>query len=54
MTIGIRSALFNLAFWAWTAAVTLAALAVIWGPRRWTLRLGRAWGSGTMTLLSAI
>ena len=52
--IRLRSALFNMAFWAWTALVTLAALAVIWGPRRWTLEVGRAWAAGTMLLLRAL
>ena len=54
MSIGLRSALFNLAFWTWTVAITLAGLAVIWGPRRWTLRIGRAWGAGTMMLLKVL
>ena len=54
MTIRVRSLAFNLVFWLWTTAITLVALAVIWGPRRWTLRLGRAWGAGTMRLAALI
>lgn len=50
----LRSLLFNIAFWLWTVLATFAGLAVIWGPRRWTLAVGRLWGAGTMRLLALI
>lgn len=54
MILALRSLLFNAAFWLWTAVATFAALAVIWGPQRWTLALGRLWCAGTLRLLRAL
>jgi len=47
----LRSALFNLAFYAWTALVGVAALPVLLAPRAAVMSLGR-WWSGTVLALA--
>jgi 1-acyl-sn-glycerol-3-phosphate acyltransferase len=49
-----RSALFNLALWAWTAVMLIAALPWLAFPPRFMLAHSRAWMRGVQFLLAAI
>lgn len=49
--IFLRSLLFNVAFVAWSAIVTVAGLCLLPAPRSWTLALGRLWAKGMVWLL---
>lgn len=42
----IRSLLFVLIFYLWSAALAIACLPVVLGPRRWTLAVFRFWARG--------
>ncbi|MGO8867620.1 MAG: lysophospholipid acyltransferase family protein [Alphaproteobacteria bacterium] len=50
----LRSLLFNLAFYGWTALVCVAALPMLALPRGVLVRLARLWGRGIVLLLSAL
>ena len=50
----LRSLLFNIALWTWSAAVVLVGLVVALGPQRLTNDLGRIWTRGILWLLRAI
>lgn len=49
--IYLRSLLFNVAFVAWSAIVTVGGLCLLPAPRSWTLALGRLWARGMVWLL---
>lgn len=49
--IFLRSLLFNVAFVAWSAIVTVTGLCLLPAPRSWTLALGRLWAKGMVWLL---
>lgn len=51
MIIAIRSALFNAAFYVWTALVAILWLPALLGPRGWVVTGQRLWASGVMALL---
>jgi 1-acyl-sn-glycerol-3-phosphate acyltransferase len=50
----LRSALFNLLFYVGSAAIAVAALALLPGPRRWMLRLMRLWALFVLALLRGV
>jgi len=50
----LRSLLFNLAFFGWTALVCVVALPMLVLPRGVLVRLARLWARGTVLLLSAL
>lgn len=54
--IWLRSFLFNIAFWVWTAAIHLPGLVLLLPgvPRTWILVPGRVWAAGVMWLLRVI
>lgn len=54
--IWLRSLLFNVAFWVWTAAVHLPSLVLLLPgvPRVWILSVGRFWVAGVMWLLRVV
>lgn len=52
--VALRSLLFNLAFWPWTAVMVLAALPLLAAPRQWMIALGRFWQRGVQALLAAL
>jgi len=52
--IFLRSLLFNLAFYLWTAFLGIAALPVILTPRRWTMAFGSWWSGSALWLAHAI
>jgi 1-acyl-sn-glycerol-3-phosphate acyltransferase len=47
----LRSGLFALAFYLWSAAVAIAMLPLLLAPRRWTVRAQGVWGRGLIHLL---
>lgn len=47
----LRSLLFNLAFFLWTACLGIAALPMVVAPRRWVMAFG-SWWSGTVLWLA--
>jgi len=49
----LRSLLFNLAFYLWTAFLGIAALPMAVTPRRWTMIFG-SWWSGTVLWLARV
>jgi 1-acyl-sn-glycerol-3-phosphate acyltransferase len=53
-TAALRSLLFNLALWAWTLVMLLAALPWLAGPPRRMLAHSRAWMKGVHGLLAGI
>jgi 1-acyl-sn-glycerol-3-phosphate acyltransferase len=50
----LRSLLFNLAFWLWTAAMVLVALPLLAAPRRAMVALGGFWQRGVQGLLAGL
>lgn len=50
----LRSALFNVAFYAWTALVGVAALPMLLAPRAAVMSLGRWWSRTVLELARAI
>jgi 1-acyl-sn-glycerol-3-phosphate acyltransferase len=52
--VTLRSLLFNVAFWVWTAVLALAALPVLLLPRRAMQAVGRNWGRGVDALARAV
>lgn len=48
---GLRSLAFNLLFYAWTAAIGVLALPLLFAPRRTVMRFGRFWSAGCLALL---
>ena len=53
MTV-LRSALFNLVFYAWTALLAIAALPMLLAPRRAVMSLGRWWSRTVLELARLI
>lgn len=49
--IWLRSALFQLAFYAWTTLVGLTILPLLLAPPLWMMRCGMIWSAGTLWLL---
>lgn len=47
----LRSALFQLAFYFWTAALGIAGLPLLLGPQRWMMWYGTVWSRGALELL---
>jgi 1-acyl-sn-glycerol-3-phosphate acyltransferase len=47
----IRSLLFHLLFYLWTAVVAVICTPVLLGPTRWTLAMFHFWGRGVVLLL---
>ena len=52
--IVIRSLLFNLAFYLWTAFMAILWLPALLGPRIWTARGQTIWAKGVMGLMRAL
>jgi 1-acyl-sn-glycerol-3-phosphate acyltransferase len=52
--IALRSALFNLVFYAWTALLGIVALPMLLAPRAAAMRLGRWWSRTVLALARAI
>lgn len=50
----LRSLLFNVAFFAWTAVYQLACLPVLLGPPRWAARVGEMWVRTGFAMLAGI
>lgn len=50
----VRSLLFNLSFFAWTALVCVLGLPALVLPRRVLVRLARFWARGVVAMLAAI
>jgi 1-acyl-sn-glycerol-3-phosphate acyltransferase len=50
----VRSLLFNLSFFAWTALVCVLGLPALVLPRRVLVRLARFWAGGVVAMLAAI
>jgi 1-acyl-sn-glycerol-3-phosphate acyltransferase len=50
----VRAALFNLAYFAWTALIGTLGLPFLLAPRRAAMRFGRFWSQGVLVLLRAI
>ena len=50
----LRSLLFNIAFYALTALIGLAALPLLLAPRRWVMQFGRFWARSVLAVLKAI
>jgi 1-acyl-sn-glycerol-3-phosphate acyltransferase len=50
----LRSALFNLAYYLWTAASSVVCLPLALVSRRWLLAAGRIWGRGMAALCAGI
>ncbi len=49
--IWLRSLLFHLAFYLWTAALSLPGLPLLLAPPLWMMRFGTFWSRGTLFLL---
>jgi len=49
--IALRSLLFNIAFYLWTAMLGIVGLPLLLGPRLWMMRFGTFWSAGTLALL---
>ena len=49
--IVLRSLLFQLAFWSWTALMAFAGLPFLLGTRRGMMEFGAVWSRGTLALL---
>ena len=49
-----RAALFNIAYFAWTAVIGTLGLPFLLAPRRTAMRFGRFWSQGVLFLLRAI
>ncbi len=49
--IGLRSLLFQIAFYLWTAALSLPFLPLLLAPRAWMMRCGTFWSKGVLWLL---
>ncbi|MCR5877203.1 1-acyl-sn-glycerol-3-phosphate acyltransferase [Phenylobacterium sp. J367] len=47
----IRSLLFHVTFYLWTALVAVLCSPILLGPTRWTLAMFHAWGRGNVLLL---
>ena len=52
--IALRSALFNLAFYAWTAVLSVVALPVVLAPRATVMGFGRWWSHTVLELARVI
>jgi len=52
--IWARAALFNIAYFAWTAVIGTLGLPFLLAPRRAAMRFGRFWSQGVLLLLRAI
>jgi 1-acyl-sn-glycerol-3-phosphate acyltransferase len=52
--IELRSVLFNLVFYAWTALLGIAALPLLLAPRAAVMRFGRWWSGTVLALARAI
>jgi 1-acyl-sn-glycerol-3-phosphate acyltransferase len=52
--IVIRSALFNVAFYLWTAFMAILWLPALLGPRIWTVRGQTWWAEGVMALMRVL
>jgi 1-acyl-sn-glycerol-3-phosphate acyltransferase len=52
--VALRSLLFNVAFWIWTAILALAALPLLLLRRRAMQAVGRNWGRGVDALARAV
>jgi 1-acyl-sn-glycerol-3-phosphate acyltransferase len=50
----IRSALFNIAFYLWTAIMAIVWLPALLGPRLWTVRGQTIWARGVMTAMRVL
>ncbi|MFO1061818.1 MAG: lysophospholipid acyltransferase family protein [Dongiaceae bacterium] len=50
----LRSLLFNIGFFAWTALIVVAGVPVLLLPHRFTYRLGAVWVRGTLALLALL
>jgi 1-acyl-sn-glycerol-3-phosphate acyltransferase len=50
--IVLRSLLFNIAFYLFTAVMALLGLPLLLGPRRWAAVFGRGWAAGVLKLLA--
>ncbi len=53
MTV-LRSLVFNVLALAWTAALALACIPILVGPRRWSVRVMRVWAAGIEALLAGV
>ncbi len=49
--IGLRSLLFQIAFYLWTAALSLPFLPLLLAPPLWMMRCGTFWSKGVLWLL---
>ena len=52
--LALRSLIFNIAFFAWTAAVAVGCLPALIMPREATYVVSRLWARGVLALLSAV
>ncbi len=50
----IRSALFNIAFWAWIAVLGLCGIPLVCVYRPFAFTIARAWGAGSLWLLRVL
>ena len=50
----IRSLVFNIAFYLWTALMAILWLPALFGPARWTVSGQTIWARGVMGLLRAL
>ena len=51
LVILLRSVVFQLAFWSWTALMAFAGLPFLLGPRRGMMEFGTFWARGVFALL---
>ena len=52
--IVIRSLLFNIAFYLWTAFMAILWLPALFGPALWTVRGQTFWARGVMGMMRAL
>ena len=52
--IVVRSLVFVVAFYLWSAGVAILSTPILLGPERWTLSMFAAWSRGILVLLEAI
>jgi 1-acyl-sn-glycerol-3-phosphate acyltransferase len=50
----VRSALFNIAFYLWTAGMSILWLPALLGPRQWSVRGQAIWARGVMGLMRVL
>lgn len=50
----IRSALFNIGFYLWTAGMSILWLPALFGPRLWTVRGQTIWARGVMAMMRVL